>query len=96
MDLQEKEIEKDKSLHQICLERTYRWKVSVNSRPKAIKIIGQSKGFYRQRIPKFSCTSKETVDIHPCNTYGDRKIMQSIRITIRPEIRKSNRLSQFR
>ena len=37
--------------------------MSVNSRLKATKIIGQRKAFYRQRIPEFSRTRKETVDI---------------------------------
>ena len=53
--------------------------MSVNSGLKAIKIIGQRKAFYRQRIPEFSCARKETVDtdilVTPRN--GDRKIMQS-------------------
>ena len=56
--------------------------MSVNSRLKATKIIGQRKAFYRQRIPEFSCARKETVDIdiHVTSRNGDRKIMQSIRI----------------
>ena len=37
--------------------------MSVNSRLKAILIIGQRKAFYRQRIPEFSCARKETADI---------------------------------
>ena len=37
--------------------------MSVNSRLKAAKNIGQRKSFYRQRIPKSSCATKETVDI---------------------------------
>ena len=37
--------------------------MSVNSRLKATKIIGQRKAFYRQRIPESSCASKETADI---------------------------------
>ena len=36
--------------------------MSVNSRLKATKIIGQRKEFYRQRIPEFSCARKETVE----------------------------------
>ena len=36
--------------------------MSVNSRLKATKIIGQRKAFYRQRIPEFSCVRKETAD----------------------------------
>ena len=38
--------------------------MSVNSRLKATKIIGQRKAFYRQRIPESSCAMKETVDIN--------------------------------
>ena len=38
--------------------------MSVNSRHKAPKIIGQRKAFYRQRIPESSCAMKETVDIN--------------------------------
>ena len=65
-------------------------KMSVNSRLKAIKIIGQRKAFYRQRIPESSCVRKETVDIDVLVTSrnGDRKIMQSIRIMSRPSSRK--------
>ena len=37
--------------------------MSVNSGLKATKIIGKRKAFYRQRIPEFSHTRKETVDI---------------------------------
>ena len=51
MELQEKEAQKGYSIQEICLERTYRYKMSVNSRLKATKIIGQGKAFYRQRIP---------------------------------------------
>ena len=60
--------------------------MSVNSRLKATKIIGQRKAFYRQRIPGSSCAKKETIDIEVLVTsgIGDRKIMQSIRITSRP------------
>ena len=73
--------------------------MSVNSRLKATKIIGQNKAFYRQRIPGPSCASKETVDIDILSTSrnGHRRIMQSIRITSRPPSRnrKWNQLSQF-
>ena len=64
--------------------------MSVNSGLKATKIIGQRKVFYRQRIPEFSCARKETVDIDILVTSrnGDRKIMQTFRITIRPPSRK--------
>ena len=60
--------------------------MSVNSRRKATKIIGQKKAFYRQRIREPSCARKETVkiDILVTSRNGDRKIMQSIRITSRP------------
>ena len=37
--------------------------MSVNSRLKATKIIGQRKAFYRQRFPEPSCVRKETVEI---------------------------------
>ena len=64
--------------------------MSANSELKATKIIGQRKAFYRQRIPEFSCARKETVDIDILVTSrnGDRKIMQSIRITSRPPLEK--------
>ena len=63
--------------------------MSVNPRLKATQIIGQKRVFYRQRIPEFSCARKETVDIDILVTSrnGDRKIMQSIRITSRPPSR---------
>ena len=73
--------------------------ISVNSRIKATKIIGQKKAFYRQRIPGSNCARKETVDIDILVTSrnGDRKIMQSIRITSRTPSRKrkQNQLSHF-
>ena len=75
-------------------------KISVNSRLKATKIISQRKAFHRQRIPESICARKETVDIDILVTSrnGDRKIMQSIRITSRlpSRIRKWNQFSQFR
>ena len=37
--------------------------MSVNSRLKVTKIIGQRKEFYRQRIPESSCTREETIAI---------------------------------
>ena len=63
--------------------------MSVNSRLNTTKIIGQRKAFYRQRIPGSSCAKKETIDIDVLVTsgIGDRKIMQSIRITSRPVTR---------
>ena len=72
----------------------------VNSRIKATKIIGQRKVFYRKRIPESRCPMKETFDkgIFVTSRNGDRKIMQSIRITSRPpsRISKWNQFSQFR
>ena len=72
--------------------------MSVNSRLKATKIIGQREAFYRQRIPEPSCARNETVgiDILLTSRNGHRKI-QSIRITSRPPSRrrKWNQLSQF-
>ena len=74
--------------------------MSVNSGHKATKIIGQREAFYRQRIPESSCARKETVDIDILVTSrnGDRKIMQSIRITSRTPLRVKTwkKLSQFR
>ena len=75
--------------------------LTKNSRHKlqATKIIGQRKAFHRHRIPESSCARKETVDIDILVTSknGDRKIMQSIRITSRPALRKRkwNQMSQF-
>ena len=66
--------------------------MSVNSRLKATKIIGQRKTFCRQRIPEPSCARKETVDIDILVTSrnGHRKIMQSIRIRSRPTSKKGS------
>ena len=73
--------------------------MSVNFTLKVTKIIGQRKAFYRQRIPEFSCARKETfdIDILVTSRNGDRKIMQSIRITSRPPSRKTkwNQPCQF-
>ena len=73
--------------------------MSVNSKLKATKIIGQRKAFYRQRIPGSSCARKETVDINILVTSRNchRKIMQSIRIMSRAPTRKRkwNQSSQF-
>ena len=59
----------------------------------------QKKAFYRQRIPESSHVRKETVDVDILLTSrnGDRKIIQSIRITTRTTSRKRkwNQLSQF-
>ena len=64
--------------------------MSVNSRLKVTKIIGQRKAFYRQRIPESSCARKEAVDIDILVTSrnGDRKIMPSIRIISKLPSRK--------
>ena len=61
--------------------------MSVNSRLKSTKIIGQSNAFYRQEISEYNCARKETVgiDILVTSRNGDRKIMQSIKITSRPQ-----------
>ena len=73
--------------------------MSVNSGLQATKIIGQTKPFYRQRIPEFNHARKETVDIDILVTSrnSDRKIMQSIRIISRLPSRKRkwNQFSQF-
>ena len=72
----------------------------VNSRLRAIYIIDQRKAFYGQRIPESRSTKKETVDIDMLviSRNGDRKIMQSIRITSRStsRTRKWDQLSQFK
>ena len=49
--------------------------MSVNSRLKVIKIIGQRKAFLGQRIPESNCARKETVDIYIFETSrnGDKK-----------------------
>ena len=82
MELQEKEAQKDYRIQEICLERTYSQNMSVDSRFKATKIIGQRKAFSRQRIAESSCQRKETVYIDTLVTprNGYRKIKQSIRI----------------
>ena len=71
-------------MKEIFLERNRSQYVSVNSRLKAIYIVGQRKAFYRKIIPEPNCARKETVDIDILVTSrnGDRRIMQSIRITV--------------
>ena len=66
--------------------------MSVNSRLKAIMIIGQRKAFYRQRIPESSCARKETVNIEILVTSRkcDRIFVESIRITNRHPSRLRN------
>ena len=83
MELQEKE-EKDENHRGKLYRKNPRKKVSINSRLKAIYIIGQRKAFCGQRIPESSCAWKETVDIEILITSrrkDHRKIMQPIRIT---------------
>ena len=71
--------------------------MSVNSRLRVTKIIGQRKAFYKQRIPESSCARKETVDIDFLVTSRivDRKIMQTIRVRSGSPSRKTkwNQLS---
>ena len=71
-------------MKEIFLERNRSQYVSVNSRLKPIYIVGQRKAFYRKIIPESNCARKETVDIDILVTSrnGDRRIMQSIRITV--------------
>ena len=54
--------------------------MSVNSRHKATKIIGQKKVFYTQTILESSCARKEAVNIEflVISRNDDRKIMKSI------------------
>ena len=80
-------------MQKICLERSYCYRMSVNSRLKDIQIIGHRKAFDRQRIPASSCARKETVEIDILKTSknADRKIMQSITITSRRPLRISKR-----
>ena len=63
--------------------------MSVNSRLKATKIIGQRKAFCTQRIPQSSCARKETADkdILVTSRNGDRKIMQSVKMMSRLPLR---------
>ena len=82
MELQEKE-EKDENHRGKLYRKNPRKKVSINSRIKAIYIIGQRKVFCGQRIPESSCARKGTVNIEILITSrrkGDRRIMQPIRI----------------
>ena len=52
--------------------------------------MSQRKVFCRQRILGPSCARKETIgiDILVTSSNGDRKIMQSIKITSRPRTRE--------
>ena len=71
--------------------------MSVNSRLKVM--ILQRKALYRHQISDSRRARKEIVDIDILVTFrnGDRKIMQSIRITSRTPSRvmERNQLSQF-
>ena len=83
MELQERE-EKDENHRGKLYRKNSKKKVSINSRLKAIYIIGQRKAFYGQRILKSNCAMKDTVDIEIVITSrrkGDKKIRQPIRIT---------------
>ena len=89
--LQSMELQEKKSTIRLkhtgsLFRKNLQLKMSVNSRLQTTKIIGQRKTFYKQRIPKSSCASKETVDIDilvPSRNV-DTKIIQSIRIMSRP------------
>ena len=56
--------------------------MSVHSRLKTTKIIGQRKAFYRQRIPESSCARKETVDIDILVTSDSLQEIMQIAIEI--------------
>ena len=90
MELQEKEAQKRLQHTGNLFRKNLQLKMSVNSRLKATKIIGQRKTFDRQRIPEPTSARKETVDIDilVASRNGGRKIMQFIRITSRPTSRK--------
>ena len=79
MELQEKRHKKDYRIHKICLGRTYNPKMSVNSRLKATKIIGQRKAFYMQRIPEFSCARKQEY----CKIESNIHVLFLIRIIVK-------------
>ena len=81
MESQEKEAQNRLQYTANLFRKNLQLKMSVNSRLKATKIIGQRKAFYRQRIPEFSCARKETVDIDILVTFrnSDRKIMKFIK-----------------
>ena len=63
--------------------------MSVNSRLRATKIIGQRNTFHRQRLPEPSCARKETAEVDTLVTTrdGDKKICHSIRKLSRPPLR---------
>ena len=62
---------------------------------KDLKPFRSRKAFYRKRIPESSHARKRTVDILITTRNGDRKTMQSIRITSRPNTKK-RKWNQFR
>ena len=75
MELQKRK-EKDENHRGKLYRKNPRKKVSINSRLKAIYIIGQRKAFCGQRISESSCTRKEIVDIEILVTSkrkGDKK-----------------------
>ena len=57
--------------------------MSVNFRLKAMKIMDQRTGFYRQRIPESSNKTFD-IDILVTSRNDGTKIMKSIRIMSRP------------
>ena len=59
MKLQEKDEEKDKKQTGKLFRKNLLIKGSVNSRLKAISIIGQRKAFHRQGISESSCIYNE-------------------------------------
>ena len=65
----------------------------VDSRLKAIQIIGQREAFYKQKIIESAFVRAEAVDIDilMISRNGDKKIMQSIRVTSRPTMSMSYR-----
>ena len=74
----------------------------LNLKPLRLHVKGREfhrQKFCRHRIPEPRCARKETVDIDilAASRNCDRKIMQSIRITSRPTLRKRkwNQLRQF-
>ena len=67
---------------------------------KPSRSLVKKKALYRQRIAESTCVRKETVDrdIFVTSRNGDRKIIQSIRISSGPpsRIRKWNKLNRYR
>ena len=58
----------------------------------SLKDYRSKESIYRQRIPDSSCARKETVERYILVTFrnGERKLMQSIRITGSPPSRKGS------